>query len=80
MIPLPGRADLIQGLPMPQPPSNRIPELPALVVTPATINDDHDVAHVARNVILPFALVPICDHLTRRRSRAGKKKTCVVSA
>ena len=59
---------------MSQSPSNRIPELPPLVITPTTINNDHDVAHAARDVILPFALVSVRDHLTRRRSRTGEGK------
>jgi len=57
---------------MPQIPPNRIPELPSLVVAPAAINYDHNVAHVACNEILPFALVPDRNHLTRRRSRPGE--------
>lgn len=75
MISSPGCADLVQGFPISQSPPNRIPEPPPFVITPATINDDHDIAHMTRNVIVPFTLVSVRNHLTRRRPRAGENRS-----
>lgn len=57
---------------MPQLPPNRIPELPSLIIAAAAINYDHNVAHVACNEILPLALEPVRNHLTRWSSRPGE--------